>query len=152
MPWRYWSTHPQLKAAPSTGQFQPSTASSVNPSVLYEKYSLCVPRIEKKVRKHWFKSKHIHVWTIFSIHHRLMSHLPQRRVSSQGTPAFCYCASSHDTWHRSTPDCASTSSRQSWLVQVSLRRLLKGLDNKASENWGWPLAWAKSTAGTRARD
>ena len=49
----------------------------------------CVcPDLEKKVRKHWFKSKHIHLWTIFSIHHTAMSHLPQRRVSSQGTPAF----------------------------------------------------------------
>ena len=40
-----------------------------------------------------------------------------------------------------------TSSKQSQLVKVSPRRLLRGLDIKASEN-----RWAKLAAGTRARD
>ena len=100
----------------------------------------CVwPDLGKKLESTDLKANTSMFEYIFSIHHRL-SHLPQRRLSSQGTPAFYYCASSHDTWHRCIPDCASTSSKQSWLVQVSLRRLLKGLDNMASENRGWPLA------------
>lgn len=37
-------------------------------------------------RKQGFTSKCIHVWTVFSIYRTSTSHLPQKKVSSQGTP------------------------------------------------------------------